>query len=183
MSPWTIGEADWILNMKITRNWDKGTLHLSQPAAIEKLATQFSLAGIDGRAPHVPMSPTLRLTKPSYEPIIPAPEFDYQSAVGGFVISASHGAAGRGLQRWDIELFHGLSSAGARRRGKASHSVSLRHEGLRHYVHAGSERNASHCPGRGITSSIRAFEKKTMLRRKIPTAAVESSARFLTQIL
>ena len=24
MSPWTEGECNWLLNMKITRDWDKG---------------------------------------------------------------------------------------------------------------------------------------------------------------
>ena len=40
MSPWTSGEANWILNMKVQRDWVAGTLHLSQPGAIEKLAVQ-----------------------------------------------------------------------------------------------------------------------------------------------
>ena len=31
MSPWTSGETDWLLNIKVTRDWEKGTIHLSQP--------------------------------------------------------------------------------------------------------------------------------------------------------
>jgi hypothetical protein len=42
MSPWTEGECNWLLNMKITRDWDKGILHLSQPQAVEKLAKKFN---------------------------------------------------------------------------------------------------------------------------------------------
>ena len=42
--PWTPGvEAGWILNMKVQRNFGSGTLHVSQPGAIEKLAAQFKL--------------------------------------------------------------------------------------------------------------------------------------------
>ena len=42
MSPWTTGEADWLLNMTIKRDWVKGILHLSQPLAIEKMAEKFT---------------------------------------------------------------------------------------------------------------------------------------------
>ncbi len=45
MSPWTSGEASWVLNMKVVRDWHVGTLHISQPGAIEKLAAQFGLTG------------------------------------------------------------------------------------------------------------------------------------------
>jgi hypothetical protein len=85
MSPWTSGEAGWLLNMKIVRDWKNGTLHLSQPAAIEKLAQQFNLTGLEGRAPWVPMDPQLKLIRPEKEKIIPPNVFDYQSAVGGLL--------------------------------------------------------------------------------------------------
>ena len=85
MSPWTTGEADWILNMSIKRDWDKGTLHLSLPRAVEKLAEKFDLTGREGRAPHVPMSPTLKLDKPADEEIVSAATWDYRSAVGGML--------------------------------------------------------------------------------------------------
>ena len=85
MSPWTSGEAGWLLNIKITRNWESGTLHISQPAAIEKLALQFKLTGVEKRAPWVPMDPQLKLSKPAPDKIIPASVFDYQSAVGGLL--------------------------------------------------------------------------------------------------
>ena len=77
MSPWTSGEANWVLNMKVTHDWAGGTIHVSQPGAIEKLATQFGLTGREGRAPWVPMDPLLKLTKPDAEGIVPASEWDY----------------------------------------------------------------------------------------------------------
>ena len=88
VSPWTSGEADWILNMKIQRDWEKGTVHLSQPQAIEKLAARFGLIGREGRAPHIPMAPDLKLVKPASEDIVPASIWDYQSAVGGLLYLA-----------------------------------------------------------------------------------------------
>ena len=85
MSPWTSGECDWILNMTVKRDYDKGILHLSQPMAIEKLATKFGLTGKEGRAPHVPMSPDLKLDKPAECDIVPYSTWDYRSAVGGLL--------------------------------------------------------------------------------------------------
>ena len=85
MSPWTSGETDWLLNIKVTRDWDKGTIHLSQPQAIEKLAMKFNLTGREGRNPSIPMSPTLKLEKPAEKDIVPSSEFDYPSAVGGML--------------------------------------------------------------------------------------------------
>jgi len=41
----------FILGMNIKRDWEAGTLHLSQPSAIEKLAMKFDLTGKSGRAP------------------------------------------------------------------------------------------------------------------------------------
>ena len=88
MSPWTSGETDWILNLKIRRDWDKGILHLSQPQAIEKLAVKIGLTGREGKAPYVPMCPTLKLTKTDEKNIITSEEFDYPSAVGGILYLA-----------------------------------------------------------------------------------------------
>ena len=85
MSPWTSGEADWLLNIKVTRDWSKGTIHLSQPQAIEKLATKFGMTGREGRNPSVPMNPTLKLDKPASEDIVDLSDFDYPSAVGGML--------------------------------------------------------------------------------------------------
>ena len=85
MSPWTEGECKWLLSMEIKRDWKKGILHLSQPQAVEKLAKKFECDGIEGRRPHVPMSPTLKLKKPAAENIVPASKFDYASAVGGLL--------------------------------------------------------------------------------------------------
>ena len=81
VSPWTSGEAGWILNMNVQRNWDAGTLHLSQPGAVEKLAARFGLDGREGYAPKVPMDPNLKLTKPSEDKKVPVSQFDYQAAV------------------------------------------------------------------------------------------------------
>jgi hypothetical protein len=88
VSPWTSGEAGWLLNMKIQRDWKNGTLHLSQPGAIEKLAAQFKLTGREGRAPWVPMDPHLKLTKPTDDKIVSRRVWDYQSAVGGLLYLA-----------------------------------------------------------------------------------------------
>ena len=84
MSPWTNGQADWILNMNVTRDWEKRTLHLSQPKAIEKLAERFGLSD-SKRKPYVPMNPLLKLVKPAEDEIIPTSVFDYASAVGGML--------------------------------------------------------------------------------------------------
>ena len=88
VSPWTSGEAGFILGMNVKRDWEAGTLHLSQPGAIEKLAIKFGLTGKEGRAPSVPMDPTLKLRKTPQEFIVPTSTFDYQSAVGGLLYLA-----------------------------------------------------------------------------------------------
>lgn len=88
VSPWTAGEAGWILNMKVVRDWNAGTLHVSQEAAIEKLAGRFSLAKPHSARPYVPMDPHLKLKKPAEKDIIWKSEFDYMSAVGGLLYIA-----------------------------------------------------------------------------------------------
>jgi hypothetical protein len=85
MSPWTTGEADWLLNMTIKRDWDKGVLHLSQPLAIETMAEKFGLTGREGGKPHIPMKPDLKLIKAEGDKIVPESEFPYQSMVGGLL--------------------------------------------------------------------------------------------------
>ena len=46
--------------MKIERDWEAGTLHLSQQAAVEKLAVKF---GLTDKGNSIPMEPTLKLHK------------------------------------------------------------------------------------------------------------------------
>jgi hypothetical protein len=81
VSPWVSGEAGWILNMKIVRDWDSGTLHLSQEAAIDKLVGRFG----SGKAPLTPMLAGQYFTKPGEDDIVPVGDFDYMSAVGGLL--------------------------------------------------------------------------------------------------
>jgi len=85
MSPWTSGEADWLLNMTIKRDWARGTLHLSQPLAIEQMAEKFGLTGQKGKKPHIPMKPDLKLVKAEGDQIVPESVFPYQSMVGGLL--------------------------------------------------------------------------------------------------
>jgi len=86
VSPWTSGECDWILNIAVTRDWEKGTMHLSQEAAVIKLAKKFDLANeIPMKGSSVPMDPNIRLSKPNEDNIISSKRFDYMSAVGGLL--------------------------------------------------------------------------------------------------
>ena len=82
VSPWTCGEAGWILNMKIERDWENSTLHLSQEMAIEKLAVKF---GLTGYGCHIPMQSTLKLSKTPVDERVDVADFDYMSAVGGLL--------------------------------------------------------------------------------------------------
>jgi hypothetical protein len=88
VSPWTSGEAGWLLNMKVVRDWDKGTLHVSQEAAIEKLAQRFKLDGSTSARPYVPMASGTKLRKPLAEDVVKKEVFDYMSAVGGLLYIA-----------------------------------------------------------------------------------------------
>jgi hypothetical protein len=86
VSTWTLGvEAGWILNMKVQRNFGVGTLHVSQPSAIEKLAAQFKLTENVGRGPWVPMDPHLKLDKAVGDDSIPPHFWDDQSALGALL--------------------------------------------------------------------------------------------------
>ena len=85
VSPWTAGEAGWLLNLKIVRDWDRGTLHMSQEAAIVKLARKFELDGEKDAKPVVPMDPHAKFKKPAAEDVVTKDCFDYMSAVGGLL--------------------------------------------------------------------------------------------------
>ena len=76
MSPWTSGGTDWLLNIKVTRDWDRGTIHLSQPQAIEKLAMKLNLTGREGINPSIPTSPIIKLEKAAEKDIVQSSEFD-----------------------------------------------------------------------------------------------------------
>jgi hypothetical protein len=82
VSPWTCGEAGWILNMKIERDWENSTLHLSQEMAIEKLAVKF---GLTDYGCHIPMQSNLKLSKTPVDDRVDVAVFDYMSAVGGLL--------------------------------------------------------------------------------------------------
>lgn len=88
VSPWTAGEAGWLLNMKVVRDWDRGILHISQEAAVEKLAQRFGLDQPREARPKIPMPKELKLNKPPPERVVPKSEFDYMSAVGGLLYIA-----------------------------------------------------------------------------------------------
>jgi hypothetical protein len=88
VSPWTSGEAGWLLNMKVVRDWEAGTLHVSQEAAIEKLAQRFKLDGATSSRPYVPMASGTKLRKPKVEDVVNKDVFDYMSAVGGLLYIA-----------------------------------------------------------------------------------------------
>ena len=83
MSEWTTGDADYILGMHVTRDFEAGTIKLSQPAAIEKLAKRFGLD--DSRAaPRVPMQPDSKFSKPADDDVLSPAELNlYQAKVGG----------------------------------------------------------------------------------------------------
>jgi hypothetical protein len=88
VSPWTAGEAGWILNMNVVRDWEAGTLHISQEAAIEKLAQRFGLDQPNSAKPYIPMATDTKLKKPEASDIVSKDVFDYMSAVGGLLYIA-----------------------------------------------------------------------------------------------
>jgi hypothetical protein len=140
VSPWTPGvEASWILNMKIQRNWREGTLHLSQPAAIEKLAAQFKLTENVGRGPWVPMDPNLKLEKTATDKVVPPQTWDYQSAVGAMLYLSLTARPDIALctVRRRVESFHVLSGRGARDSSATGDQVPVRHEVSWHHLHTG----------------------------------------------
>ena len=83
VSPWTAQEAGWILNMRVQKDWKTGTLHLSQEAAIEKLAAKFGLS--EAKGVKIPMVPGQVFARPEAEDIIASSEYDYMSAVGALL--------------------------------------------------------------------------------------------------
>jgi hypothetical protein len=82
VSPWTAGEANVFLGLKITRNWEKGLIHVSLEQMIERLAEQYGLDDHKG-APSVPMDPDLKLAKPAVARS--SADFDYPAAVGALL--------------------------------------------------------------------------------------------------
>ena len=78
------GDCDWLLKMNIKRNWEKGTLHLSQSQAIEKLYERF-ITQKSTSFPRTPMATGLSLTKTDPRDIIPRHQFDYMSCVGSLL--------------------------------------------------------------------------------------------------
>ena len=86
MIEWTDGESDFILNIRIDRDWEAGTVKISQPAAISKLAAKFHLDDITKTgAPLIPMRPDLHLQKAVGDKIINRDVFDYASVVGSLL--------------------------------------------------------------------------------------------------
>ena len=81
LSPWTQGEANWILNCEVTRDWDKGTISINQRVAIEKLCTKFGLSQHDKSS--IPMDPSLKLRKACDSD--PMPSFKYATLVGAML--------------------------------------------------------------------------------------------------
>ena len=134
VSPWTSGEASWILNMKVDRDWVTGKLHLSQPGAIEKLATRFELTGRDGRAPWVPMNPILKLSKAPDDAVVPPSEWDYQSAVGGLLYLSLTARPDVAQSVGSPVSLHVMSRKGACGGSKASHSIFVQHEGIWNHI-------------------------------------------------
>lgn len=84
MSPWTEGEAEYLLNINIDRDWSNGTLKISQPQAIVKLAEAYGLAD-DRVAPLVPMDPNLKLKRGEGDEIIPEADCKYAAMVGSLL--------------------------------------------------------------------------------------------------
>jgi Reverse transcriptase (RNA-dependent DNA polymerase) len=111
VSPWTSGQADVFLGLKITRNWDTGTVHVSLENMIAKLAAQY---GLDTYLGHTatPMESTLKLTKPTDSEAVSSDAFDYPAAVGA-LLYISHTA------RPDITYAVGVLSRYMSRFGKA----------------------------------------------------------------
>ena len=85
MSPWTSGEAGWLLNMAIKHDWARRALHLSQPLTIEQVAGKLGLTGQKGKKPHIPIKPDLKLVKAGGDQVVPGSVFPYQSVVGGLL--------------------------------------------------------------------------------------------------
>ena len=84
VSPWTAGEANVFLGLQITRDWDRGIIHVSLEQMIAKLAARF---GLNDHAGHTatPMESTLKLTKPLDKDVVSSDTFDYPAAVGALL--------------------------------------------------------------------------------------------------
>ena len=115
------------MNIRIDRDWEAGTVKISQPAAISKLAAKFHLDDIKTTgAPLIPMRPDLHLQKAVGDKIINRDVFDYVSVVGSLLylsltcrpdISVATGsvwslsAFSLGIFRPFLGLFHGFLSS------------------------------------------------------------------------
>jgi len=83
LSPWTQGEANWILNCKVNRNWQEGTISINQEVAITKLAAKFGLKDQDKSS--IPMKTDSKLRRANDEEVVSPREFDYSSLVGALL--------------------------------------------------------------------------------------------------
>ena len=83
LSPWTQGEANWILNCKVTRNWEQGTISISQDVAITKLAARFKM--LSPAKPSIPMKPDLKLRRASDSEVVSPENFAYSGLVGALL--------------------------------------------------------------------------------------------------
>jgi ribonuclease HI len=85
-----LGECNWILNMKVTRNRKNRTITLSQQAFIERITKQFGLS--EGRAVSIPLN-TNSLWKPIDEsepiPLTKREGELYRSIVGALLYAAN----------------------------------------------------------------------------------------------
>ena len=91
VSPWTSGQANYVLGMNIKRNRNLGVLHLSQPQFIEKLAGRYGLDGANCPKPTIPMKAGLKLERPTPDQIVPNHVFDYPGAVGALLYLVTTG--------------------------------------------------------------------------------------------
>lgn len=83
LSPWTKGEANWILNCKVNRNWEEGTISVSQEVAITKLLSRFGIGEHDKSS--IPMRSDLKLRKANDEEVVSSREFEYSGLVGALL--------------------------------------------------------------------------------------------------
>ena len=55
------GEVDTILGIKVTRNWEDGTLQLGQELYAQRILERFNMGDCEGRS--TPLAPGLKLSK------------------------------------------------------------------------------------------------------------------------
>ena len=127
MSPLLPGETDLLLNMKVIRDWDKGTIRLSQPQAVGKPAMKSNLDGKGEINPPVPMGLTPELEKPAEKDIALSRGFDCPSA-----LLTAHPDVAQSVGVL-IRFMACLGHEG----GKEGDTVNLRHQGHGHHLHEG----------------------------------------------